>query len=104
MTPSWTLSRQAEAPMTHKHYFKALDKSLRDILHKSKHDTMNTSFGNMTVQLTANMRVTVCCRPKDVNEIKDFVEWILKLGDGKLGKANNGELNIVICDEMFIKD
>ncbi|GJW51324.1 hypothetical protein Tco_0092675 [Tanacetum coccineum] len=27
------------------------------------------------------MRVTVSWRLEDVNEIKDFVEWILKLGD-----------------------
>ena len=31
-----------EAPMTHKHCFEALDRSLRDILRKSKHDTMDT--------------------------------------------------------------
>ncbi|GKC15909.1 ATP-dependent DNA helicase PIF1-like protein, partial [Tanacetum coccineum] len=37
-------------------------------------------------------------------EIKDFVEWILKLGDGNLGDANDGEAKIDIPDEMIIKD
>lgn len=131
-----------EAPMTHRHCFEALDKSLRDILRKSKNDTMDTPFGNMTVvfggdfrqvlpvvpkgsrqdivgaslkqsylwdyckvlRLSTNMRLTVGCRPEDVDEIKDFAEWILKLGDGKLGKPNDGEVDIDIPDEMLIKE
>ncbi|GJZ39680.1 ATP-dependent DNA helicase PIF1-like protein [Tanacetum coccineum] len=56
------------------------------------------------LRLTANIRLIVGCRPEDVNEIKDFVEWILKLGDGNLGDANNGEAKIDILDEMIIND
>ncbi|GKC63623.1 ATP-dependent DNA helicase PIF1-like protein, partial [Tanacetum coccineum] len=131
-----------EAPKTHKHCFEALDRSLRDVLRKSKHDTMDTPFGNMTVvfggdfrqvlpviskgsrqyivgaslkqsylwdhckvlRLTANMRLTIGCRPEDDNEIKDFAEWILKLGDNNLGDANDGEAKIDIPDEILIKD
>ncbi|GJZ47648.1 putative PIF1 DNA helicase/replication protein A1-like protein [Tanacetum coccineum] len=40
----------------------------------------------------------------DVSEIRDFAEWILKLGDGDLGDANDGEDKIDIPDEMLIKD
>ncbi|GJT70427.1 ATP-dependent DNA helicase PIF1-like protein [Tanacetum coccineum] len=131
-----------EALKTHKHCFEALDISLRDALRKSKHDTIDTLFGNMTevfggdfrqvlpviskgsrqyivgaslkqsylwdhckvLRLTINMRLTIGCRPEDVNEIKDFAEWILKLGDGNLGDVNNGEAKIDIPDEMLIKD
>ncbi|GKA03479.1 ATP-dependent DNA helicase PIF1-like protein [Tanacetum coccineum] len=56
------------------------------------------------LRLTVNMRLTVGCRPEDVSEIRDFVEWILKLGDGDLGDANDGEAKIDIPDEMLIKD
>ncbi|GJW83214.1 ATP-dependent DNA helicase PIF1-like protein [Tanacetum coccineum] len=45
-----------EAPKTHKHYFEALDRSLRDVLRKSKHDTMDTPFGNMTVVFGGDFR------------------------------------------------
>ncbi|GJZ67529.1 ATP-dependent DNA helicase PIF1-like protein [Tanacetum coccineum] len=50
------------------------------------------------------MRLTVGCRPKDVNVIRDFAKRILKPGDGKLGEANDDEVNIDIHDEMLIKD
>ncbi|GKC16605.1 ATP-dependent DNA helicase PIF1-like protein [Tanacetum coccineum] len=103
-----------EALMMHKHCFEALDRSLRDVLRKSKHDTMDTSFDNMNVsylwdhckvlRLTANMRLTVGCRPEDANEIKDFAEWFLKLGDGNLGDANDSKAKIYIPDEMLIND
>ncbi|GKB38987.1 ATP-dependent DNA helicase PIF1-like protein [Tanacetum coccineum] len=38
------------------------------------------------LKLTANMRLTVDARPEDVTKIKEFEEWILKVGDGKLGE------------------
>ncbi|PWA59710.1 ATP-dependent DNA helicase PIF2 [Artemisia annua] len=107
-----------------------LDRSLRDVLRKSRYDDCQTPFGSMTVvfggdfrqvlpiipkgsrqdiviaslkqsylwrhckvpKLTANMRLTVGSRHEDVSEILDFVEWILKVGDGELGGANDGEL------------
>ncbi|GJW83213.1 ATP-dependent DNA helicase PIF1-like protein [Tanacetum coccineum] len=50
------------------------------------------------------MRLTIGCRPEDVNEIIDFAEWILKLGDNNLGDANDGEAKIDIPDEILIKD
>nr|GEX87003.1 DNA helicase [Tanacetum cinerariifolium] len=40
----------------------------------------------------------------DVNEIKDFVKWIIKLRDGNLGDVNDGEAKIDIPNEMLIKD
>ncbi|GKC52599.1 ATP-dependent DNA helicase PIF1-like protein [Tanacetum coccineum] len=117
-----------------------IDRSLRDVLHKLKHDTMDSPFDNMTVifggnfrqvvpanmrltdivgaslkesylwdhckvlRLTANMRLTICCRPEDVNEIKDFSKWILKPRYGNLRDTNDGEAKIEIPNEMLIKD
>ena len=50
------------------------------------------------------MRLTVSCRAKGVNETREFVEWVIKLEDGKLGDANDGEIEIDIPYEIFIKD
>ncbi|GJR41509.1 ATP-dependent DNA helicase PIF1-like protein [Tanacetum coccineum] len=121
-----------EAPMTNKLCFEALDRSLRDVLHRIRYDTCETPFGNMTMlfggdfrqvlpvipkgsrqdivsaslkqyylwdhckvlKLTANMRLTVYASPEDVCEIREFAEWILKVGDGELGEANDGEVSI----------
>ncbi|GKD22369.1 ATP-dependent DNA helicase PIF1-like protein [Tanacetum coccineum] len=54
------------------------------------------------LKLTANMRLTVGVSPKDVCEIRDFTEWILKVEDGKLREANNGEVSIDVPEELLI--
>ncbi|PWA57814.1 hypothetical protein CTI12_AA405650 [Artemisia annua] len=68
-----------EAPMTNKLCFEALDCSLRDMIRKSRYDDCQTPFGSMTVE--------------DVSEIRDFAEWILKVGDGELGGAKDIEIS-----------
>lgn len=40
-----------EAPMTNKLCFEALDRSLRDVLHKTRFDTCETPFSGMIVGL-----------------------------------------------------
>ncbi|GJZ44958.1 ATP-dependent DNA helicase PIF1-like protein [Tanacetum coccineum] len=104
-----------EAPMTNKLCFEALDRTLRDILRRTMYDTCETPFGNMTmvfggdfrqvlpvIKLTTNMRLTVGARPEDVCEIRDFAEWILKVRDGELGEANDGEVSIDVPEELLI--
>ncbi|GKE17466.1 ATP-dependent DNA helicase RRM3-like protein, partial [Tanacetum coccineum] len=129
-----------EAPMANKHCFEALDRSLRDILRKSRYDTCDQPFGNMTMvfdgdfrqvlpvipkgqrqdivsaslkqsylwdhckvlKLTKNMRLTVGAQPEDVTEIRDFAEWILKVGDGELGEENDGEVEMDVPEEILI--
>ncbi|GJR86725.1 NADH-ubiquinone oxidoreductase chain 2 [Tanacetum coccineum] len=54
------------------------------------------------LKLTANMRLTVGASPEDVCEIQDFAEWILKIGDGELGEANDGEVSINVPKELLI--
>nr|GEU89446.1 hypothetical protein [Tanacetum cinerariifolium] len=127
-----------EAPMTNKLCSEALDRTLRDVLHRTRYDTCETPFGNMTMvfsgdfrqvltvipkgqdivnaslkqsylwdhckvlKLTANMRLTVGASPKDVCKIRDFAEWILKVRDGELGEANDGEVSIDVPEELLI--
>ena len=40
----------------------------------------------------------------DIDEIRKFSNWILKLGDGGLGGTNDGEVTIDIPDDILIKD
>ncbi|XP_022014032.1 uncharacterized protein LOC110913518 [Helianthus annuus] len=118
-----------EAPMTHKHCFEALDRTMRDIVRSSNPRMQKKPFGGKVVllggdfrqilpvipkgtrsmivnsslnssylwqyckvlKLTENMRLKVGTKPSNLQETKDFAEWILKLGDGMLGDQNDGE-------------
>jgi PIF1-like helicase/DNA helicase Pif1-like protein len=129
-----------EAPMTHKHCFEALDRSLRDVIRCPNGKPSELSFGGKVVifggdfrqvlpvipkgtrqdivfatlnfsniwndckvlRLTKNMRL----RPglANVDELREFADWILKVGDGKLGGPNDGEAIIDIPEDILIKD
>uniref|UniRef100_A0A0D3D4V3 ATP-dependent DNA helicase n=1 Tax=Brassica oleracea var. oleracea TaxID=109376 RepID=A0A0D3D4V3_BRAOL len=56
------------------------------------------------LSLTKNMRLTVDSDPAEAESIKEFSEWILKLGDGKLSEPNDGEAVIDIPDDMLLMD
>ena len=57
-----------EAPMTHKHCFEALDKSLRDILRFTYEDAEHRPFGGMTVVLGGDFRQILPVIPKGKRE------------------------------------
>ncbi|GJR71544.1 ATP-dependent DNA helicase PIF1-like protein [Tanacetum coccineum] len=48
------------------------------------------------------MRLTVGGGPEDVCEMRDFKEWILKVGDGELREANDGDVSIDVPEEILI--
>lgn len=54
--------------------------------------------------LTKNMRLTVDSHPSEIESIKEFSDWILKLGDGKLSEPNDGEAVISIPSDMLLTD
>ncbi|XP_021974960.1 uncharacterized protein LOC110870069 [Helianthus annuus] len=56
------------------------------------------------LKLTENMRLRVGCQEADLKEIKEFGEWILKLGDGLLGEENDGDIDIEIPDDLLVHD
>ncbi|XP_022003411.1 uncharacterized protein LOC110900859 [Helianthus annuus] len=129
-----------EAPMTHKHCFEALDRTMRDISRSSQPNMQSKPFGGKVIlfggdfrqilpvipkgtrtmivnaslnssyiwrhckvlKLTESMRLRVGCQEADLKEIKEFGEWILKLGDGLLGEENDGEIDIEIPDDLLI--
>ncbi|XP_010419093.1 PREDICTED: ATP-dependent DNA helicase PIF3-like [Camelina sativa] len=55
------------------------------------------------LRLTKNMRLLANnLSPTTAKEIKDFSEWILKVGDGKISQPNDGEVMIDIPEEFLI--
>ncbi|GKA16513.1 ATP-dependent DNA helicase PIF1-like protein [Tanacetum coccineum] len=50
------------------------------------------------------MRLAMGTRPEDVTEIHEFAEWILKVRDGKLREANDGEVDIDVPKEILIDE
>nr|GEU96678.1 uncharacterized protein [Tanacetum cinerariifolium] len=72
------------------------------------HAILNSSYlwnDCEVLHLTVNMRLQEGARySQDVNEIKEFADWILNIGDGKLGGPNDGEAVSDILDDLLIKD
>ncbi|KAK9051507.1 hypothetical protein SSX86_028134 [Deinandra increscens subsp. villosa] len=131
-----------EAPMTNKHCFEALDRSLNDIIKSNSssrkdnffrgkvvvfggdfrqilpvvpggtdEDIVNSSLSSSylwskckVLKLTKNMRLTIGAGSGDVDSIRTFAEWLLELGEGKLGGENDGHAIIDIPDDLLIKD
>ncbi|CAF1801401.1 unnamed protein product [Brassica napus] len=103
-----------EAPMTHKHAFEALDKTLKDIMSMKNPPAKNHPFGGKTVMLGGDFRQILPVIPQGsradtvlasishsylwnscqkfslktnmrVNQDeKEFSEWLLKVGEGHL--------------------
>ncbi|KAL0662277.1 hypothetical protein Bca4012_099114 [Brassica carinata] len=103
-----------EAPMTHKHAFEALDKTLKDIMSMKNPPAKNQPFGGKTVMLGGDFRQILPVIPQGsradtvlasishsylwnscqkfslktnmrVNQDeKEFFEWLLKVGEGRL--------------------
>ncbi|XP_076904248.1 uncharacterized protein LOC143559609 [Bidens hawaiensis] len=54
------------------------------------------------LKLTKNMRLTVGCRSSDVENIREFADWLLDIGQGNVGGLNDGQLVIDILDDLLI--
>ncbi|XP_052622627.1 uncharacterized protein LOC111883205 [Lactuca sativa] len=50
------------------------------------------------------MRLTVGRDQYGIEKIRDFANWLLDIGEGKLGGPNNGETIIDIPDDILIND
>ncbi|XP_056855468.1 uncharacterized protein LOC108807616 [Raphanus sativus] len=71
-------------------------------------DSLNLSYlwkHVKLMKLTKNMRLlSENLSAEEAKELKEFSEWILDVGDGKLGGDNDGEVVINIPDEFLITD
>ncbi|XP_076939710.1 uncharacterized protein LOC143608586 [Bidens hawaiensis] len=54
------------------------------------------------LKLTKNMRLTVGCRSSDIQNITEFADWLLDIGQGNVGGPNTGEAVIDIPDDLLI--
>ncbi|XP_076933572.1 uncharacterized protein LOC143599520 [Bidens hawaiensis] len=54
------------------------------------------------LKLTKNMRLTVGCRSSDVENIREFANWLLDIGQGNVGGPNDGQSVIDIPDDLLI--
>ncbi|XP_076908678.1 uncharacterized protein LOC143565661 [Bidens hawaiensis] len=54
------------------------------------------------LKLTKNMRLTVGCRSTNVENIREFADWLLDIGQGNVGGPNDGQSVIDISDDLLI--
>ncbi|KAJ9567832.1 hypothetical protein OSB04_003798 [Centaurea solstitialis] len=53
---------------------------------------------------TKNMRLTVDSQASDIEQTRIFANWLLDLGEGKVGSVNDGEAIIDIPNDLLIID
>ncbi|KAD4586201.1 hypothetical protein E3N88_23802 [Mikania micrantha] len=56
------------------------------------------------LKLTKNMRLTIGSEASNIQEIKTFAEWLLDIGEGKVGGFSDGEAIIHMPDDLLIAD
>ncbi|XP_023755612.1 uncharacterized protein LOC111904067 [Lactuca sativa] len=129
-----------EAPMVHKHAFRALDRTFKDILKCVNPTNSNIPFGGKVIffggdfrqilpvvpggsrqnivnaslsssylwqqckvhKLTKNMRLTVGSDPSAIEEIRDFANWLLDIGECNLSGLNDAEAIVDIPRDIII--
>lgn len=77
----------------------------------SRQDIVNASLSSSYIwekckvlRLTKNMRLTVDNQASDIEQTRIFANWLLDLGEGKVGSVNDGEAIIDIPDDLLITD
>jgi ATP-dependent DNA helicase PIF1 len=77
----------------------------------SRHDVVHASINASklwqhckVLKLTVNMRLTVGTDSDKKEEIQEFADWILDIGDGKVGGKNDGEAVVEFPLERLIPD
>ncbi|RID65595.1 LOW QUALITY PROTEIN: hypothetical protein BRARA_D00779 [Brassica rapa] len=80
-----------EAPMTHKHAFEALDKTLKDILSIKNPHAKHQTFGGKTVLLDGDFRQILPTNMRVNQDEKEFFDWLLKVGEGRPESEEDNE-------------
>ncbi|KAK9075631.1 hypothetical protein SSX86_003957 [Deinandra increscens subsp. villosa] len=77
----------------------------------SRYDIVSASLNSSYIwtkckvlKLTKNMRLSVGSKASDIEQTKIFANWLLDLGEGKLGGVNDGHEIIDVPDDLLIKD
>jgi ATP-dependent DNA helicase PIF1 len=69
------------------------------------HATINSSYlwrKCKVLTLNQNMRLQISSNPDENREIAKFAQWILDIGDGKVGVAEDGEYIVEIPQDLLI--
>ncbi|XP_012828649.1 PREDICTED: uncharacterized protein LOC105949891 [Erythranthe guttata] len=80
-----------------------LKASRQNIVHATINSSPLWNFCRV-MKLTKNMKLQSCSSPSNVDEIKEFGDWILNVGNEDVGEDNDGEASIEIPDDMLIGD
>ncbi|XP_076900374.1 uncharacterized protein LOC143554528 [Bidens hawaiensis] len=97
-----------EAPMIHKHAFEALDMTLNDVMNGDSGNSSEAVFGGKVVVFGGDFRqilpvvTNVGCRSSDIQNIREFADWLLDIGQGNVGGPNDGEAVIDIHEDLLI--
>ncbi|KAL7111555.1 hypothetical protein ACP275_05G096100 [Erythranthe tilingii] len=71
------------------------------------HATINSSSlwrECRVMRLHKNMRLQSNASSSNEDEIREFAEWIMRIGNGEAGDYNDGETSIEISEDMLIRD
>nr|GEW16970.1 ATP-dependent DNA helicase PIF1-like [Tanacetum cinerariifolium] len=73
----------------------------QDVVHTSLN--MSYLWNECTIsKLTKNMRLRVGCNPEDAEEINDFADWILNIGEGKIGgKSDDVDIGFNFNESLY---
>ncbi|XP_074370995.1 uncharacterized protein LOC141712094 [Apium graveolens] len=85
-----------EAPMQHRYAFECLDHSLRDIIDRFIQANMSCHLG--IYLLKKNMRLNQGQSEEEVANLKNFADWVLDIGNGKVVPPLNGRYEVVEDD------
>nr|XP_010911187.1 uncharacterized protein LOC105037195 [Elaeis guineensis] len=102
-----------EAPMTNKFCFEALDRSLRDIMRFLNPECANQPFRGKIIVFDRACRQILPVIPKGTRlhsgqssivnqEIKEFSNRIISIGEGATDESNEGEAMVDIPDDVLI--
>jgi len=75
----------------------------------TRQDIVNASLNSSrlwryceVLTLTTNMRLLHGCCSNDVDELREFAEWVLGIGDGVVGDISDDAINVKIPDDLLI--
>ncbi|XP_072081152.1 uncharacterized protein [Arachis hypogaea] len=106
-----------EAPMVNRFCIETLNRTMREILRFKNANSLQQPFGGKTVvfgedfpqyylckllSLTQNMQLRVDTFDERNNEVKQFIDQILSIGDGQCGDLIDGIDKIRIPDDILI--
>uniref|UniRef100_A0A0D3AV46 ATP-dependent DNA helicase n=1 Tax=Brassica oleracea var. oleracea TaxID=109376 RepID=A0A0D3AV46_BRAOL len=85
-----------EAPMTHKHAFEALDKTLKDIMSKKNPPAKDMTFGGKTVLLGGDFRQFLPLIPQEEDEDDGYHEQMITVDDSLVQQTMDDPLKQVV--------